>query len=164
MSTAARSGARVAVSAIAILALLAGIFAALVATKLSARDDTAALRRSVLTAARAIALDFSAYDYRHIDHAFSRVASESTGRFRADYVTQSAGIRELIIKAKAVSHAVIASEGLVDASRTHAHVVIAVDRLVSNTSAPNGQRDSFGLEIELVRKGGHWLATGVKPL
>jgi len=160
----ARRGMRVAVATIAVVAVAAATLAALGVAKLSKHDDQDVLRDSVLTAARRISLDFAAYDYRNIDKDFARVAAESTGKFRSDYVTQSAGVRELIIKAKAVSTAEITSEGLVDASPHHATVVIAVDRIVRNTSAPNGQRDSFGLEIDLVRSKGAWLATGVKPL
>ena len=43
-------------------------------------------------------------------------------------------------------------------------VTNSLDRTVTNTSAPKGQHDSFGLQIELVRVNGHWLASGVKPL
>ena len=164
MFDADRGGARVAVVAMAAVAVVATVLAAFGVAKLSSHDESSSLHSSVLTAARQIALDFAVYDYRHIDRDFARVAGESTGKFRSDYVSQSAGVRELIIKAKAVSRAEISGEGLVDASPSHASVVIAIDRVVTNTSAPKGQRDAFGLQIELVKQRGKWLATGVKPL
>jgi Mce-associated membrane protein len=162
--TAARGVPSGAVVALAVIAIAASVTAGAGAVKLSHHDATNSLHAEVLSAARQIAIDFAVYDYRHIDADFSRVANESTGTFKSRFVTSSAGVRELIIKAKAVSKAEIAAEGLVDASANRASVVVALDRTVTNTSAPNGQHDSFGLEIDLLRIHGRWLASGVKPL
>ena len=162
--TAPRGVPSSAVVALAVIAVCATAATAAGAVKLSDRGHTTDLRTQVLGAARQIAVDFAVYDYRHIDADFSRVANESTGRFKQQFVTQAAGVRELIIKAKAVSKADIAAEGLVEATSGHASVVVALDRTVTNTSAPNGQRDSFGLEIDMLRIHGKWLASGVKPL
>lgn len=162
--TAARGVPRAVVVALAVVAVSTTAITAAGAVKLSDHDTAQDLRNQVLGAARQIAVDFAVYDYRHIDADFTRVANESTGKFKSQFVTQSAGVRELIIKAKAVSKAEIAAEGLVEASSGRASVVIALDRTVTNTSAPNGQRDSFGLEIDLLRVHGKWLASGVKPL
>ena len=163
-NTAVRGVPSSAVVALAVVAVCATAVTAAGAVKLSDRDQAKDLRTQVLSAARQIAVDFAVYDYRHIDADFTRVANESTGKFKSQFVTQSAGVRELIIKAKAVSRAEIAAEGLVEAAPGRASVVIALDRTVTNTSAPNGQRDSFGLEIDLLRIDGKWLASGVKPL
>jgi Mce-associated membrane protein len=162
--TAMRGVPSSAVVALAVVAVCATAATAAGAVKLSDRDKAKDLRTQVLDAGRQIAVDFAVYDYRHIDADFTRVANESTGKFKSQFVTQSTGVRELIIKAKAVSKAEIAAEGLVEATSGHASVVVALDRTVTNTSAPNGQRDSFGLEIDLVRVHGKWLASGVKPL
>jgi len=160
----AARGALNAVVALAVIAVVGAGAAGAGAAKLSQHDDTADLHSQVLSAARQIATDFAVYDYRHIDADFTRVANESTGGFKTQFVSSSAGVRELIIKAKAVSKAEIAAEGLVGASAKRASVVVALDRTVTNTSAPKGQHDSFGLQIDLVRVNGHWLASGVKPL
>jgi len=162
--TAVRGVPKSAVVALAVVAMAATAATAAGAVKLSNHDQKKALRSEVLATARQVAVDFAVYDYRHIDADFSRVANESTGTFKSQFVTQSAGVRELIIKAKAVSKAEIAAEGLVDAATNHASVVVALDRTVTNTSTPKGQRDSFGLEIDLLRVNGKWLASGVKPL
>jgi Mce-associated membrane protein len=150
--------------ALAVIAVAGAATAGAGAVKLSHHDDTTDLNAQVLSVARQIAVDFAVYDYRHIDADFTRVANESTGTFKSEFVSSSAGVRELIIKAKAVSKAEIAAEGLVGASPKHASVVVAIDRTVTNTSAPKGQHDSFGLQIDLVQVRGHWLASGVKPL
>ena len=134
------------------------------AKQLSDRQHSASLRDQALAAGRQIAVDFAAYDYRHLQADFKRVVSESTGTFKSQYASQSAGVQDLIIKAKAVSTAEIASAGVVDAGPRNATVVIALNRTVTNTSVPNGQKDSFGVQIDMRRVGGHWLASKVTPL
>lgn len=142
----------------------AAALAAVAAKQVSDREGTVSLREQALAAGRQIAVDFAAYDYRHLQQDFKRVVNESTGSFKSQYATQSAGVQDLIIKAKAVSQAEIASAGVADAGPTSATVVVAVNRTISNTSVPNGQKDSFGLQIQLRRVNGRWLASQVKPL
>ena len=147
-----------------VVALAAGALAAVGSTKLSRGDSLDEARTQALSAARQIAVDFSAYNYQHIDQDFARVAAESTGAFRDDYLKQSAGVKGVIIQVKAVSTAEVAGAAVVEASSTVATVILALNRTVTNTKVPKGQHDSFGLEMGLVNKGGHWLATQVKPL
>jgi len=161
---AVRGASRLAAVGLAAIVVVASAATGAAAVKLSRQDQEKSLHTQVLSAARQIAVDFAVYDYHHIDADFTRVANESTGSFKSQFVTSSAGVRELIIKAKAVSNADIAAAGLVNASGNHATVVVALDRTVTNTSAPKGQHDSFGLEIQLLRQHGRWLASGLKPL
>jgi Mce-associated membrane protein len=147
-----------------VLCTAAAALAAVAAKQVSNREDTVSAREQALAAGRQIAVDFAAYDYRHLQADFKRVVDESTGSFKSQYATQSAGIQDLVIKAQAVSTAEIASAGVVDAGPRAASVVVAVNRTISNTSVPNGQKDSFGLEIQLRLVAGRWLASQVKPL
>jgi Mce-associated membrane protein len=147
-----------------VLCTAAASLAAVAAKQVSDREDTASVRSQVLSAGRQIAIDFSAYDYRHLQEDFKRVVSEATGSFKTQYASSSAGVQDLIVKAKAVSTAEIASAGVVDVGPRTASVVVAVNRRISNTSVPNGQRDSFGLQIQLRLVGNRWLASNVKPL
>lgn len=148
-----------------LVAVLAGGAVAAVGThRLSSAESSSGDRTRALSAARQIAVDFFAYDYRHIDADFKRVADESSGGLRSDFVKQSAGVRGLIVQAKAVSTAQVAAAAVVTASANSARVLIALNRTVTNTSAPKGQTNSVDLEMDLIRKGGHWYATTVKPL
>lgn len=154
--------------AVAVGALLVAVTGA-VLVALGARQVSDAQQRvgagaAALGTARQIAVDFAAYDYRRISQDFQRVAAESTGAFRQQFLTQSAGVQGLIVKARAVSHAEVVSSGLVEAKRDAATVVLALNRTVTNTSVPKGQTDSFGLQMVLVRVHGRWLASQVKPL
>ena len=160
---AARSAVLVGTGAL-VLGTAAAALAAIAASQVSGRSDRAELRSQALASGRQIAIDFAAYDYRHLHQDFNRVAGESTGAFKHQYATQSAGVQDLIVKAKAVSVAEVASAGVVDAGPRSATVVVALNRTISNTSVPKGQQDSFGVEIDLRRIAGRWLASEVKPL
>jgi Mce-associated membrane protein len=151
-------------SAALVLGTAAAALAAVAAGQVSDRAGQASERSQALAAGRQIAIDFAAYDYRHLQQNFNRVANESTGAFKHQYATQSAGVQDLIVKARAVSVAEVASAGVVDAGPRAATVVVALNRTISNTSVPKGQQDSFGVEIDLRQINGRWLASEVKPL
>lgn len=165
------SDRRVVIAATAVIAVVTTALAAVAVgesshqqSRLSQLTSQKQLREQVLAAGRQIAVDFASYDYKHIDQDFGRVAAEATGDFKKQFVTQSAGIRPYVIKAKSVSTAQVASEGLVDVAPNTATVVIALDRTIKTSTAPNGQQAALGVEIDLVRQGNKWLASAVKPL
>jgi Mce-associated membrane protein len=155
-------------SILAVIAVLvavgAALLTALTARQLSGDQSRIDTREEALAAGRQIAVDFAAYDYRHIAEDFKRVADESTGEFHKQYLTQSTGVHDLIVKAKSVSTAEVAGAGVVSSDPDKATVVVALNRTVSNTSLDQPQQDSFGLQIVLVLKGERWLASEVTPL
>ena len=147
-----------------VIAVAAAVLAALTARQMSDAEHDSSVRTGALAAARQIAVDFAAYDYRHIAEDFKRVADSSTGEFHENYLTQSAGAHDLIVKARSVSTAEVASAGLVSASERRATVVVALNRTIDNRSLDQPQNDSFGLEITLLFQRGRWLASEVNPL
>jgi Mce-associated membrane protein len=148
----------------AIVAAGGGALAAVQTHRLSDAQAGANAREQAVAAASQIAVDFLAYDYRHIDADFNRVTNESVGALQKDFATQSAGVRSLIVQAKAVSTATVAGAGFVNGTTNSARVVVSLNRNVVNTSAPNGQANAVDLQIDLVRRNGRWLASQVKPL
>lgn len=153
----------VALLAMAVAVAAAGL-AALTVRTVSRSQASASASAEALAAGRQIAVDFAAYDYRHIAEDFKRVADESVGKFHQQYLTSSTGLRDLIVKAKAVSKAEVASAGVVDAGDSHATIVVALNRTLTNTDTPQPQDGALGVEITLVRQNGRWLASDVKPL
>ena len=152
-------------SAVALLiAVAAAVLAALTARAMSAAEHDSSVRDGALAAGRQIAVDFAAYDYRRLAEDFKRVADESTGEFHKNYLSQSAQAQELIVKAKSVSTAEVASAGLVSADEKRATVVVALNRTIDNVSLKQPANDSFGLEIVLLFQRGKWLASEVNPL
>lgn len=147
-----------------LIAVVAAVLAALTARQMSDAEHESSVRAGALAAGRQIAVDFAAYDYRHIAEDFKRVADSSTGKFHAEYLTQSAGAHDLIVKARSVSTAEVASAGLVSADERRATVVVALNRTIDNRSLQQPQNDSFGLQITLLFQRGRWLASEVTPL
>ena len=147
-----------------VVAVVAAVLAALSVRSVSASQEGTSVSREALAAGRQIAVDFAAYDYRHINDDFKRVADESVGSFHEKFLTGSASVRDLIVKAKSVSTAEVASAGVVSATSSRATVVVALNRTVDNTSLKKPQTDSFGVQITLVHQRDRWLASDVEPL
>jgi Mce-associated membrane protein len=142
----------------------ASVLSALSIRAVSRSEGASAVSVEALAAGRQIAVDFAAYDYRHIAEDFKRVADESVGDFHKQYLTGSTGVHEDIVKLKAVSTAEVASAAVVNATPTRATVVVAVNRTVDNTRLEQPQKEYFGVEISLVHQRGRWLASDLKPL
>jgi Mce-associated membrane protein len=154
-----------AVAAGALVVATAGAaLAAVGARQLSHQAALAQARASALDAGRHIAIDIASYDYREIDRDFTRVSAEATGKFLSDFSTQSAGVRDAIVSVKAVSLAQVASAGVVNVSADSAQVIVALNRTVTNASAPKGTSSAFGVQMFLVKRHGRWLASQVNPL
>jgi Mce-associated membrane protein len=147
-----------------LIAVAGAVLAALTALQMSDAKHESSVRDGALAAGRQIAVDFAAYDYRHIAEDFKRVADESTGKFHENYLSQSAQAHDLIVKAKSVSTAEVASAGLVSANEDRATVVVALNRTIDNVSTKQPTNDSFGLEIVLLVQRGRWLASEVNPV
>jgi len=147
-----------------VVALAASALAAVQTTRLSHEHASAEVRESALAAARQIAVDIADYNYQTIDRDFTRVTQEATGKFLSDFSTQSAGVRDAIVAAKAVSQATVAAAGVVNASANSAQIDVALNRTVTNASSPKGTQAAFGLQMLLVKRGGRWLASEVNPL
>jgi len=153
------------VAALVLVVAVAGsVLAALSVRSVSSSVGSSTVSTEALAAGRQIAVDFAAYDYRHIAEDFKRVADESVGTFHQKFLTGSAGVHDLIVKAQSVSTAEVASAGVVDANPTRATVVVALNRTVDNTSLKKPQSDSLGVQITLVHQRGRWLASDVKLL
>jgi Mce-associated membrane protein len=149
----------------ALVVATAGLaLAAVGARQLSHQQGVDDARSSALAAGRQIAVDVASYDYHRIDADFTRVSKEATGKFLSEFSTQSAGVREAIVAAKAVSTAQVASAGVVNASAASAQVVVALNRTVTNSQVPKGTQSALGVQLFLVKRGGRWLATEVNPL
>jgi len=145
----------------AVVGVGAGALTAASADRLSDDRSRTDVADEALAAARQVAVDFSSYDYRHLAEDFKHVADESVGRFHADFLKQSTGVQDLIVKAKAVTTAQAASAAVVSSSPRQATVLVAVTRTLQS-KGHDPQTESYGLEITVVRQGGRWLASDLK--
>jgi Mce-associated membrane protein len=121
-------------------------------------------RTTLLAVGGQLAVDFTSFDYRHLDADFAATARRATPAFAKTYLTQSRSVASVITKAKAVSTSQVVATGLKSASATNAVVLVAINDLTKNTSSPKGTTQYFRMQISLVRQNGQWLASQVEPL
>ena len=147
-----------------VVGLVAASLAALSVRHASASQSKSSVATEALSAGRQIAVDFAAYDYRHLADDFKRVADESVGRFHQQFLTGSTGAQQDIVKVKAVSTAEVASAAVVKSDPGNATVVVALNRTVDNSTLDKPQHSSFGVQLALVKQRGRWVASDVKLL
>jgi Mce-associated membrane protein len=121
-------------------------------------------RITLLAVGGQLAVDFTSFDYRHLDADFAATAKRATPAFASTYLKQSKSVASVITKAKAVSTSQVVATGLKSSSATNAVVLVAVNDLTKNTQSPKGTTQYFRMQITLVRQNGKWLASQVEPL
>jgi Mce-associated membrane protein len=147
-----------------VAAVLAAVLTALSARAVSQSAAETSVSDGALAAGRQIAVDFAAYDYRHIAEDFKRVADESVGTFHDKYLSSSTGLHDLIVKSKSVSTAEVASAAVVSATPNRATVVVALNRTIDNKQIAEPAHDSLAVQLSLVRRGDRWLAANLDTL
>ncbi|HEY0560565.1 MAG TPA: hypothetical protein VGD03_09805 [Frankiaceae bacterium] len=155
-----RPGVRRALAGVAVAALLGVTVAAVLVAWAAQRQD--ARRTSATAAARSYALDFSTYDYRHLDADFARVQSHLTGSFKADYASTSGSLKQLITQYRGVSTAQVVGAAPSHVGAEHATVLLFLDQTVTNTAAPDPRLDRNRLTLSLLRAGDHWLVSDLQ--
>lgn len=149
---------------LAIVVIALGVVFAFFAHAAAQRDDAGDQRGSALAAARQAAVNFTSYDYRHLDQDYQRVRDEATGAFRTDFDKQSKVLAQLIQQSKAVAKGQVVDAALVTAGSGAATVLVAVDDTITNTQAPKGVVKHYRLRIDLKKVGGSWRVADVQPV
>ena len=160
-----RSRRRTIVSAVlaAVVVAAAAVFA-LYLQKASDLHAATQQRESALSAARQTAVNFTSYDYRHLDADYKLVRDAATGSFKADFDQQSKVLAQLIKKSKAVAKGQVVDAAVVTSSSNNASVLVAVDDTITNSNAPKGVVKHYRLQIDLTKVGGQWRVANVKPV
>jgi Mce-associated membrane protein len=155
-----RPGVRRVLAGVAVAALLGVTVAAVLVAWAAQRQD--ARRTSATAAARSYALDFSTYDYRHLDADFAKVQSHLTGSFKADYASTSGSLKQLITQYRGVSTARVVGAAPSHVGAEHATVLLFLDQTVTNTAAPDPRLDRNRLTLSLLRAGDRWLVSDLQ--
>jgi Mce-associated membrane protein len=156
---------RTTVSAVlAVVVIAAAVVFAVFLSKASSRDSVTSQRESALASARQAAVNFTSYDYRHLDADYKRVRDGATGAFKADFDKQSKVLAQVIQQSKAVATGQVVDAAIVSAGSSDATVLVAVDDTITNTQAPKGVVKHYRLRIDLKKIGGQWLVANVQPV
>jgi Mce-associated membrane protein len=154
----------VVMAAFVVIVVLGSLTVAAIHTTHNRSSSGSADRTTLLAVGGQLAVDFTSFDYRHLDADFTATAKRATPGFASTYLKQSKSVASVITKAKAVSTSQVVATGLKSSSATNAVVLVAVNDLTKNTQSPKGTTQYFRMQITLVNQNGKWLASQVEPL
>lgn len=120
-------------------------------------DHIDSLRHSASSTAEKYALEFSTYDYRHIDEDFATILSRMTPSFRAEYEKTVPQLKALVTQLKSTASGTIQGVAVSSVSSKKAVALIFVDQKVSNTNLTTPRVDARRLHMTLQRVKGKWL-------
>jgi Mce-associated membrane protein len=122
------------------------------------------LRNSAMASAREYAIDFSTYDYRHLDQDFQTVTSHLAPSFRAQYQQTVASLKSLVVQYRGTATATVQGVGLasLDQARGTAVVLVFLDQKVTNSNLKAPRIDTNRLQITLQRTGSAWLMSDLQ--
>lgn len=143
---------------VALAALIALVI--VLALRLGHEHHLDSLRKSATKAADSYALDFSTWDYRHLDENFATVSSHLDPSFRAKYEQVTSTLKAVVVQKQGVATATIVESAVQSISSSHAVVIVFLNQQVTNTDVKN-RLDTDRLEITLVRSHGNWLMSNL---
>jgi Mce-associated membrane protein len=145
-------------SVLVVVLLAASVtLAFVVRSHLDARDEVVASRDAALQAGRQAILNLDALSASTIDADLKRVLDGATGQFKAQFQQAQKDLKTLVVSRKTVSQGTILSAGVVRADDASATVLVAVDRLVKDSTTPAGTTAHDRWKVSLERRGGRWL-------
>ncbi|HJQ43084.1 MAG TPA: hypothetical protein VJ831_08365, partial [Jatrophihabitantaceae bacterium] len=144
--------------------VIAGLIAltTVLALKLDDRNNTNDLRASATKSARQFAIDFSTYDYRHLDQDFAKVSAHLAPSFRAQYASTTASLKSIVVQYRGVATASVQGVGVTSVSSKKAVVVVFLDQQVTNSATKTPRIDRNRLEVTLQRSKGQWLLSDLQ--
>ena len=156
-----RSRPVVLVLSVLVVVLLAAsvALAFVVKSHLDARDEAVASRDSALQAGRQAILNLDALSAATIDADLKRVLDGATGQFKTQFQQAQTDLKTLVVSRKTVSKGTILSAGVVRADDASATVLVAVDRVVKDSTTPDGTTAHDRWKVSLERRGGRWLVS-----
>lgn len=159
----ARRGPLVAASAAAVALLAAAIVLGVLYVQARNKDSgvSPATRQQALASAQKVAIDFSTYDYRHLDQNFAQVASELTGKFATDYQATARSLKATLMQYQAVATAKVLDAGLVSISANKAVAILFVDQTTTGKVSKTPTVDRNRLRVTMERHGNRWLTSAL---
>jgi Mce-associated membrane protein len=154
----------VVIAGFVVIVVLGALTAAAIHTTQNRSSSGSADRTTLLAVGGQLAVDFTSFDYRHLNADFEATAKRATPAFASTYLKQSKSVASVITKAKAVSTSQVVASGVKSSSATNAVVLVAINDLTKNTQSPKGTTQYFRMQITLVHQNGKWLASQVEPL
>lgn len=152
------------VALLAEAAVIAGLLAWVIVQYLDSSDQhhLNSLRTSAASTAQEYALDFSTYDYQHLDQDFQTVTSHLAPSFRDSYTKTVASLKAIVVQYKGSATATIQGVGVTSVNTKTAVVLVFLDQKVTNTNLKAPRIDTNRLQITLERTNGSWLMSDLQ--
>ncbi|MGI8677792.1 MAG: hypothetical protein ACR2LX_03715 [Jatrophihabitans sp.] len=149
-----------AVALLAVAAVCAGLY---LHDRGKVSDDarTADARTQALATGQKIAIDFSTYDYRHLDQDFAHVAGQLTGKFATDYKATSAALKPTLTQYQGIATAKVLDAGVASLTAKKAVVLVFVDQTVTSKVSKTPTVDRNRVRVTMQRQGDRWLTSAL---
>ncbi len=128
------------------------------------RQHAAAAREAARGAAVTAILNLDALSTATIDRDLARVVAGATGDFKDQFTKAQADLKSLVVSRKTTSSGQILSAAVVRSDLDTATVLVAVDRLVKDSTTPNGTTAHDRWKLDLERHGGRWLVANLEAV
>ena len=153
---------RVLTGLVVVLLVAVGVLAWVVKGHRDDRDAVEAAREAALRAGRQAILNLDALSAATIDADIKRVLDGSTGTFKKQFADASDDLKSLVVSRKTVSSGTVLSAGVVRADLDSATVLVAVDRLVKDSTDKDGTTARDRWKVDLEKHDGRWLVAGLE--
>lgn len=131
-------------------------------TQLWQRNAQDSARESAIASAREYALALTTYDHRDLEGNFRTVTDNSAPSFARQYKQVSDGLTQLIQQYQATSRGNVLNQGVVQAGKDRAVLVLFVDQSITNTNNPQPRVDRTRMQMTLTRPADRWLIEDVR--
>ena len=160
-----RSAGVVVLAVLSVLLVIACVVLALVVkSHRDARDQADAARDAALSAGRTAIVNLDALSVSTIDADLARVLASATGNFKDQFGKAQADLKSLVVSRKTTSSGQILSAAVVRGDLDTATVLVAVDRLVKDSTTPAGTTAHDRWKLDLERHGGRWLVANLEAV
>ncbi|MGB0963762.1 MAG: Mce protein [Mycobacterium sp.] len=147
------------IAAVVLVAVLA--FAGYAGWQLYQHHQVDVAAEQALDAAEEFALTLTTINPNAVDANIAEVLDGSTGEFNDLYQKSSAQLRQVLIDNEAAAQGVVIDSAVKSATKDRVEVVLFIDQVVSNATAPEPQLDRSRVVMTMEKVGDRWLAAEV---
>jgi Mce-associated membrane protein len=157
--------ARLSLPLVPVLATLLVLLLAAVGYLWLTRPEPSAIRTGdyvqALQAARSGVVDLTSFDHLTLDDDIEQIRRVATGDLREESVTQLDDRRQEITEAQAVVNTEVVGAGVTRADDSDATVLLVIQSTQKSTASPQAQVVRYRIQVELQKKDGRWLLSGI---
>lgn len=147
------------IAAVVLVAVLA--FAGYAGWQLYQHHQVDVAAEQALAAAEEFALTLTTINPNAIDANITEVLDGSTGEFKNLYQQSSDQLRQVLIDNQAAAQGVVIDSAVKSATKNRVEVVLFIDQVVANSTAPEPQLDRSRVVMTMEKVGDRWLAAKV---